>query len=111
MDEKQFEDLPSLGELMAEHVLSFSDLQHESGVARSTIEDIVYGNTKSPQSKTMRAIAKVFGVEPKKIREFAIAIELRKLQLGKDLPVATLISSTGRQNKTAAISPIAAVFI
>jgi hypothetical protein len=49
--------------------------------AQILVEDVVYGKTKNPHPKTMREIAKVFGLEPKKIREFAVAIDARKKQL------------------------------
>jgi lambda repressor-like predicted transcriptional regulator len=39
---------------------------------------VVYGKTKNPHPKMMRVIAKVFGLEPKQIREFALAIEETK---------------------------------
>jgi hypothetical protein len=39
------------------------------------VDDVVYGKTKNPHPKTMREIAKVFGLEPKQIQEFALAIE------------------------------------
>jgi hypothetical protein len=42
---------------------------------------VVYGKTKNPHPKMMRVIAKVFGLEPKQIREFALAIEVRKKQI------------------------------
>lgn len=90
MDEKKFDNLPSLGELMAESMISFTELRDKSGVARSSLEDIVYGKTKLPRGKTMQDIAKVFGLEPKQIKEFALAIELRKQQLGKELPLIVL---------------------
>jgi hypothetical protein len=46
--------------------------------AQILVEDIVYGKRKLPHPKTMREIAKVFKLDPKQIREFAIAIEERK---------------------------------
>ncbi len=85
MEEKELEKLPSLGELMADNSLSFTDVHEISGVSRSTIEDLVYGKRKSPQPKTMREIAKVFGLEARQIREFARAIEERKKQLGSKI--------------------------
>jgi transcriptional regulator with XRE-family HTH domain len=107
VDSKQhFDKIPTLGELMAEYPLSFSDLKEKSGVSRSALEDIVYGNTKNLQPNTMRAIASVFGREPKEIREFAIAIEVRKQRLGKNLPVTTLEEDTGRQNTSAEITAL-----
>jgi hypothetical protein len=39
------------------------------------VDDVVYSKTKNPHPKTMREIAKVFGLEPKQIQEFALAIE------------------------------------
>jgi hypothetical protein len=45
------------------------------------VEDIVYGKRKLPHPKTMREIAKVFALQPKQIREFALAIEARKKQI------------------------------
>lgn len=57
-------------DLMKSKGYSFKDLADESGVARSTVERIAYGQAKMPYPKTKRLIAQVFGVEIDYIDEF-----------------------------------------
>ena len=103
----QFDNLSTLGDLMAEYPISFTGLSEATKISRSALEDIVYGNTKNPQPDTMREIAKFLGREPRQIREFAIAIEARKQRLGKDLPVKDE-ASTGRTASTGIPAPLLA---
>jgi transcriptional regulator with XRE-family HTH domain len=83
-----------LNELMRKKGYSFSDLAKASGVTKTTLERIVYGQAKEPHPSTKRKIAAVFGLEIDQIDDFAELTHIEKdYTTQTDYPPLTEVAS------------------
>lgn len=94
--------MATLASLRYDRGLSQTELAKQANIPQSTISRIEAGNSYVISPAAMKRVADVLGVRVSEVDEFAAKIQ------GKDLPVVTE-SLTGRQNKTAAMSQIAAI--